>query len=362
MGARPLLLVGTKKGVFIGRAVDDDPESTNFSFTGPHCSGTWSFCAVRYDDSTGTIYAGGQSNWYGPAIWRSQDLGQTWDHSSEGLIYADGPSIEQVWSLAVHNGALYAGVDPAGLFRSDDGGRTWTELTSLRAHPTSATWRPTNGGLPLHTILPRAQDGSRVPSESGGSPDALLYAALSSGGAYRSADGGRTWDPAAPAPDACIHALAGSSRAGDPLYQQNHAGIFRSDDAGASWVDVSEGLPSLFGFPLAVHPTDPRTVYAIPLAGAAEGQRVVPESGVAVWRTRDAGATWQPLTNGLPQGRTFLTVLRGGLAALPEQGDSASIFFGTPTGQLFGSADDGDTWSLVARGLPAIYAVSGALV
>src|SRR5829696_5927321 len=111
------------------------------SFTGPHCAGTWSFNAVRYDEATGTIYAGGQSNWYGPAVWRSDDLGKTWEHTSEGLVYADGPSIEQIWSLAFVNGSVYAGVDPAGLFRSDDRGRTWSEVTALRAHDTSVGWR-----------------------------------------------------------------------------------------------------------------------------------------------------------------------------------------------------------------------------
>jgi photosystem II stability/assembly factor-like uncharacterized protein len=366
----PLLVVGTKKGVFIGHpeGVASAGESAageshpKWRFTGPHCAGTWSFFALCYDESTRTIYAGGQSNWYGPAVWRSQDLGETWRHSSDGMSYPDGPSIEQVWSLRRVNDTLYAGVDPAGLFRSDDDGDSWSEVTALRAHPSSASWRPTNGGLPLHAILPSPRDA------------ATMFAAISSGGVYRTVDSGRTWEPATPAQHPCVHALVGaagaaaasataaSADAASPMYQQNHAGVFRSDDSGASWEDVSAGLPSRFGFPLAVHPRDPRTVYAAPLAGASEGERHMLEDGVAIWRTRDAGATWESLAQGLPSGRTYLTVLRGALAVGQAGQAPASVFFGAPTGLLFGSVDEGDTWFDVTRGLPPIYAVSCAFI
>ena len=354
-----MLLIGTKKGVFIGRAAAAERGPRAWRFSGPHCSGTWSFYDVTYDSSTGTIYGGGQSNWYGAAVWRSPDLGATWDHSSDGLAYPEGPGIEQVWCVqpAADRGALYAGVDPAGLFRSEDGGKSWSEVGALRARRAHDGWRETNGGLPLHAILPRAQDGGT---------EAQVAVAISAGGVYRGVpsgcgdgqSGGWSWERSAAAADTCVHALV--QDAAGALYQQTHAGVWRSDDDGASWSDVSEGLPSRFGFPLAAHPRDPGTVYAVPLQSGIEGGRYVSDDGMAVWRTRDAGATWHPLTSGLPHGRTFLTVLRGALAVDALQ--PAGVFAGTPTGQIFGSADEGESWFEVTRGLPPIYSVACAVV
>ncbi len=351
--AQPALLVATKKGLFIGRS---DAGRREWQFTGPHCSGTWAFYAVAFDPATRTIYGGGASNWYGPAVWRSGDFGETWEHSSVGLSLDQGQlPVEQVWRILPAGEALYAGTDPAGLFRSDDGGRNWTELPGLRAHSTSARWHTTNGGTPLHAILPRDHDSLHSTGSTG---NAWLFTAISAGGVYRTADGGHTWEPCTEAQDTCVHGLAGSFDGGGPLYQQNHAGVFRSDDAGASWTDISAGLPSRFGFPLAVHRRDARIVYAAPLAGAREGDRHMPESGVAIWRTRDGGESWQSLSNGLPVGRTYITVLRAALAV--DGMEPAGVFFGTPTGQLFGSADEGDTWFEVARGLPPIYSLACA--
>jgi photosystem II stability/assembly factor-like uncharacterized protein len=185
-----------------------------------------------------------------------------------------------------------------------------------------------------------------------------LWVAISAGGVYGTCDGGESWQPASAAGDACVHALV--SAADGTLYQQNHAGVWRSNDGGATWADVSDGLPSRFGFPLAAHPRDAGTVYAVPLEGPAEGHRRVPEGRMAVWRTRDRGESWEPLTRGLPAGPTYLTVLRGGLAV--DRCEPAGVFAGTPTGFLFGSVDEGETWFDVARGLPAIYSVACATV
>jgi hypothetical protein len=372
-----LLLIGTKKGVFIGRAAAAQRAPSAWKFSGPHCSGTWSFCDVTYDPDTETIYGGGQSNWYGAAVWRSPDLGATWDHSSEGLSYPDGPGIEQVWRVRRIGETLYAGVDPAGLFRSEDGGRTWAEVTALRQTGRVDGWRETNGGLPLHAILPHRQDGG-TKTDGPSDRDAPLLVAISAGGVYRGTPGGRTgstdstgstrqnghtgeswrWERTPAAGDACVHALVRT--ADGALYQQSHAGVWRSKDGGASWSDVSEGLPSRFGFPLVAHPHHPGTVYAVPLQSGIEGGRYVSDDGLAVWRTRDAGGSWERLSNGLPQGRTFLTVLRGALAT--DSLEPAGVFAGTPTGQVYGSADGGDTWFEVTRGLPPIYSVSCAVV
>ncbi|HET7770042.1 MAG TPA: exo-alpha-sialidase, partial [Chloroflexota bacterium] len=288
MSETHLLLVGTKKGVFIGRAAAAQRGPGAWRFSGPHCSGTWSFYDVTYDAESETVYGGGQSNWYGAAVWRSRDLGATWDHSSEGLAYPDGPGIEQVWRVRRAGETLYAGVDPAGLFRSEDGGLRWSEVSALRARGASDEWRQTNGGLPLHAILPRPQDG-------GTKSDAPLVVAISSGGVYRSAPGGRTngtastdgggseWERSPMAGDACVHALV--QTIDGALYQQSHAGVWRSTDGGASWSDVSEGLPSRFGFPLAAHPRAAGTVYAVPLQSGIEGGRYVSDEGMAIWRT-----------------------------------------------------------------------------
>jgi len=344
VSVKSVLLVGTKKGVFIGRS---DDARRAWRFDGPHCSGTWAFNDVRYDDSSRSIYAGGASNWYGPSVWRSADLGVTWTHSGDGLTYGDGgPAIEQVWRVQPAHGALYAGVDPVGLFRSEDGGQTWAEVAPLRAHPSADGWQATNGGMPLHAILPHTQDAQQ------------MWVAISAGGVYKTVDGGRAWVPAAPAQDACVHALVQTTDGA--LYQHNHAGVWRSADLGDTWTDVSSNLPSRFGFPLVAHPRDPHTVYAVPLQGGVAGERYVPGGQMAVWRTRDAGASWSALTQGFPQERTFLAVLRGALAV--DTLDPAGIYAGTPTGHLFGSVDEGDTWFEVTRNLPPIYSVSCAVV
>lgn len=326
------------------------------------------------------MYAGGASNWYGPAIWQSHDRGQTWTHSSEGLTYGDdGPEITQVWCVTPAQGALYAGVEPAGLFKSGDGGASWQHVAGLRRHPSLSEWQETTGGLCLHAVVPHPDDPQQ------------LWVAISSGGVFHTGDGGESWERCAtpiepvdllagaaqPGQDGrqlqplhpCVHALAlapsvraAESAAGRDegssvrLYQQNHHGVYRSDDGGQHWLDVSGGLPSRFGFPLAVHPRDPHTVYVVPLESDEPGRRHVPGGNMAVWRSRDAGAHWQSLANGLPQERTAMSVLRGALAVDPL--DPAGVYLGTTTGQVFWSADEGETWRMVPARLPPIYSLA----
>jgi hypothetical protein len=380
---RVLLLLGTKKGVFVA---ESDARRAAWQVCGPLTSGTWAMYHVGWgagaptgeDSGSRTIYAGGASNWYGPAVWQSHDLGHSWRLSSEGLTYGDdGPEITQVWCVTAAHGALYAGVEPAGLFRSDDGGATWRHVAGLQAHPSRPAWRPAAGGLCLHAIVPHPSDPRQ------------LWVGISSGGVFHTRDGGRTWDrcaaivppdaadeageqgaeqgragaaPAAPAVlHPCVHALALAGAAAGPservrLYQQNHHGVYRSDDGGRRWVDISAGLPSRFGFPLAVHPRHPDTLYVVPLESDEPGRRHVPGGAMAVWRSRDAGAHWQALTDGLPREGTSLSVLRGALAL--DSLDPAGIYAGTTTGQVFWSADEGETWQALPARLPPIYSIA----
>lgn len=345
------LLIGTKKGAFVLAE-----NRAGWDVTGPLCE-AWPINHVIGDPETGTIWAGGGNEWFGPAVWKSTDLGATWTHSSEGLKYAEGEDpIKAVWSLAKVGGSLYAGVEPAGLFRSDDNGETWTHLPALRNHPTRDKWMPGGGGLILHHILPHPQDPKQ------------LWIAISAAGVYHTADGGENWEPRNkgtrqdyapedqryPEVGQCVHAL--SMAAGNPerIYQQNHCGMYRTDDGGRNWVSIEPGLPSTFGFPAIAHPTDPETLWLFPLNGDQLG-RTAPEGKVAVWRTSDAGATWADLRAGLPQTNAHLTVLRQAMATDGQA--PAGIYFGTTSGAVFGSRDEGESWACLAEHLPTITSV-----
>ena len=289
-------------------------------------------------------------------------LAQTWTHSSEGLAYAAGEEpIKAGWSLAVANGSLYAGVQPAGLFRSDDGGENWAQISGLRDHPTRPQWQPGGAGLILHSLVIDPDDHDR------------MWVGISAAGVFHSADGGKTWEPRNkgtrsdfmpegqryPEFGQCVHNVVMAPGTRDRLYQQNHCGMYRSDDAGKSWQSIEAGLPSSFGFPAAAHPRDPDTVYLLPLNGDIRG-RYVPDGKAAVWRTRDRGDTWQAMRNGLPQENAFFGVLRQAMAT--DRLDPAGIYFGTSSGTLFASADEGDTWTPIAEHLPTILSVETMVV
>ena len=365
---RTILLLGTKKGVFLA---ERDGRRADWTMRGPLTSGTWSMYSTGFGQSLDvdrpTIYAGGASNWYGPAVWKSQDWGQTWTHSSEGLTYGDeGPEISQIWCVTAAHGFLYCGVEPAGLFRSADGGASWEHVAALREHPSCSAWRPTNGGLCLHAIVSHPADPQQ------------MWVAISSGGVFYTADGGHSWERqaavaqtgGAPSPDThelhpCAHALsmtllADGARDTPRLYQQSHDGVYRSDDGGQTWKDVSGGLPSRFGFALAVHPRDPQTLYVVPLENDGSGSRHMPEDNPAVWRSRDAGAHWQALSNGFPKGRASISVLRGALAL--DSLDPAGVYLGTTTGQVYWSVDEGETWQSLPARLPPIYSVAALAI
>jgi photosystem II stability/assembly factor-like uncharacterized protein len=347
------LLIGTKKGAFL---LDGTPTRDDWHLRGPFCV-TWPINHVVGDPATGTIYAGGGNEWFGPAVWKTTDFGATWTHSSEGLAYAEGETpIKSVWSLAMAGPRLYAGVEPAGLFASDDSGGTFSPFAGLQAHPTRPHWQPGGAGLILHSIVPHPADPAR------------LWIGISAVGVFETADAGATWhtrntgtrcdyEPEGqkyPEFGQCVHCIVMPATASETLYQQNHCGMYRSADGGRSWQSIENGLPSSFGFPAATHPRDANTLFLIPLNGDIAG-RYVPDAKAAVWRTRDGGGTWTDLRQGLPQRDAYFGVLRQAMAT--DTQTPAGVYFGTNTGLLFASADEGESWRCIANFLPPIYSV-----
>jgi photosystem II stability/assembly factor-like uncharacterized protein len=350
------LLVGTKKGAFI---LESDATRADWKLRGPLCEG-WPIHDLIVEPGSGAILAAGGSPWYGPAVWRSEDGGESWAHSSSGMTYGDdGPPIPTVWSLAAADSSLFAGVEPAGLFRSEDRGTTWTHVEGLTNHPTRSTWQPGAGGLILHSIVPHPTDPART------------WVGISSVGTFETRDGGASWEPRNkgvragfnpdpyPVTGQCVHHLVAAAGEPDTLYQQNHCGVYRSDDGGASWIEITEGLPSEFGFPMVTDPRDPDTAWVIPLNGADKG-RFMPDAHAAVWRTRDRGASWTRSDDGLPTHDAYLSVLREAMAR--DTLDPVGIVFGTSTGQLWQSTDEGDSWRMITDTLPEIWAVEAVVV
>ena len=357
MTSRLHILLGTKKGGFV---LVGDPGREGFEVRGPFCE-TMALQHLAWDPAQGAMLGAAGSSWYGPTVWRSTDLGATWSQSSQGLTYGeDGPAITRVWNITPAHGALYAGVEPAGLFRSDDGGVSWTHVAGLREHPSRPDWQPGNGGLILHSIVPHPTDTAR------------MWVGISAVGVFHTDDGGLTWEArnqgvrAVGAPDPypetgqCVHKLGLHPDRPEVLFQQNHSGVYRSDDGGVTWQDINAGLPSTFGFPLVVHPHDPATIFVAPLNGDDRG-RYMPDGAAAVWRSRDGGASWAAM---LRRACPSATPTSASCARPwpPTRSTRSGVYVGTSTGQLFGSRDDGDTWRLLADFLPPISSVESALV
>ena len=357
---RAILLVGTAKGAFF---VESDASRTSWDIRGPLCEG-WPIHDLIVDPGSGAILAAGGSPWFGPAVWRSEDLGETWTHSSSGLTYGDGAAgdpVATVWSLATGpDGTILAGVEPAGLFRSTDRGATWEHVEGLTNHESRPTWEPGAGGLILHTIVPHPTDAERT------------WIGISAVGVFETQDGGATWTPRNsgvradfmpdpfPVTGQCVHKFASAAGEPETLYQQNHCGMYRSTDGGLTWTDLSaNGLPSQFGFPLTAHPRDPKTFWIIPLNGADRG-RFVPEASAAVWKTEDRGDTWRRNADGLPQHDAYLSVLREALAH--DTLDPVGVAFGTKSGQLWHSRDEGRSWERITADLPEIWAVESLVL
>jgi photosystem II stability/assembly factor-like uncharacterized protein len=356
MADRILLLVGTKKGAFI---VEGDETRDRWDVRGPTCEG-WPIQDISVDRPTGRLYAGGGSPWFGPTVFRSDDLGRTWSQSSAGLTYGDdGPKITAVWNVTAAHGTVWAGVGPAGLFRSEDGGETWSHVEGLTNHPTRPGWQPGAGGLILHSIVPHPTD-----------PD-HLWIAISAVGTFETTDGGKTWTARnkgiradfmpEPLPETgmCVHKLVAAAGEPEHLYQQNHCGVYRTFDGGASWEEITGSLPTDFGFPMVTHPRDPQTAWTIPLTQPDKG-RYMPDGKAAVWRTEDGGDSWIRGDRGLPQEDAYLAVLREAMAR--DELDPVGIYFGTSGGQLWGSRDGGESWSSITTTLPPIWSVEAMRV
>jgi photosystem II stability/assembly factor-like uncharacterized protein len=356
---RTVLLVGTRKGLFM---LESDADRRDWEIRGPLCEG-WPIYHAVHDADSGAIYAAAASEWHGAAVWRSADLGETWELSSEGINYGeDAPKLSKVSSLTAAQGRVLVGAEAVGIFESKDGGATWSLLSRLDGEPGSEGWNdPANqppGHLGVSATMPSADDPSH------------FWAIVQGVGLFETTDDGASWTPRNkglrrdwPPPENeeigfCVHSLGMSPVDNSRFFQQNHVGVHRSDDGGHSWTEITEGLPSEFGFASALHPHDRDTFYVIPL-DPGHG-RIMPDGHAAVWRTRDAGSTWQRLDRGLPHEDAHLGVLREGMTI--DTQDVPGLYFGTSTGQVFASADEGDSWSEIASYLPAISSVEVATV
>jgi photosystem II stability/assembly factor-like uncharacterized protein len=360
------VLLGTHKGGFMLRS---NAARERWKLEGPFFGGEdvhHLMLDTRPNPDGGhTMHAAVNSMWWGPGVRTSRDMGATWEEPEVGVKFAEGgdKTVARIWQITPgpesRPGLLYAGVDPGALFRSEDAGRTWSEVSALTEHPTRSQWNPGAGGLMVHSIVPHPTDPSRV------------HVGISAAGTFETTDGGETWEPRNkgvladfmpegqqfPEVGQCVHHLAAAPGNPELLYQQNHAGQYRSGNGGRDWIDISEGLPSRFGFPLLVHPHDDDTVYVIPEQGPEF--RAPVGAQFAVYRSTDRGARWKKLTRGLPKD-AYIKTYRQCLAT--DRMDDAGIYVGTSTGQLFASFDDGTSWELMWDMLPPIYSVEAAMV
>ncbi|MEU8540434.1 exo-alpha-sialidase [Streptomyces sp. NPDC048717] len=356
-----LLTVGTRKGLFTGRR-----KNGRWTFDDPHFNAQ-AIYSIGIDTRRARprILVGGDSAHFGPSVFHSDDLGASWTEPACPAVkfpLDTGVSLERVWQLhpapAHSPDVVYAGTEPAALFRSADGGESFELVRPLWEHPTRDRWMPGGGGEAVHTVVTDARDADTV------------TVAVSAAGVFRTRDGGASWVPAnrgvsavfLPDPDPefgqCVHKVAQDAGDLDRLYLQNHWGVFRSDDGGGSWTDIGGGLPSDFGFAVVAHPHRPDTAYVFPIN--ADTDRVPAGRRCRVYRTSDAGATWEPLTRGLPGGDHYGTVLRDAMCT--DGGEPAGVYFGNRNGEVYGSADDGDSWELLVEHLPDVLCVRATVL
>ena len=357
-----LLLVGTTKGAFILRS---NAQRTRWELGGPYFHGHAVY-ALAYDARAGRrrIWASTSSFW-GTLLRSSDDFGKSWTNPQQAPVRfpADtGVSLKNIWQITLgppdEPNVLYCGVEPAALFETRDTGESWSLVRGLFDHPHRPRWLPGNGGLALHSIVLDPTNKQR------------MYIAISSGGVYRTEDAGATWTAqnrgirAVFMPDKypefgqCVHKIALHPARPERLFLQNHWGVYRSDNCADEWTDIANGVPSDFGFPIVMHPHNPDCVYILPVE--SDEFRCSCDGRLRVYRTRNAGASWEALTRGLPQKQAFETVVRDAMTV--DSFDPAGIYFGTRSGQLFGSRDDGKSWNKIHDGLPSIVCVRSATI
>jgi hypothetical protein len=384
------VLVGTRKGAFV---LEADGQRKKWDVSGPHFGG-WEIYHVKGSPADPErLYASQSSGWFGQIIQRSDDGGKTWHQPGTPLSEGQKPpsgiaksesnkfaydassetgkpltthqwydgsqrpwEFKRVWHLEPSRAdpnMVYAGVEDAALFRSTDGGENWAELSGLRGHGTGPQWQPGGGGLCLHTIIEDPKDPKRI------------FVAISSAGAFRTDDGGTTWKPInrglrsdyIPDADAeighCVHHVAMHPSRPNVLFMQKHWDVLRSDDAGDSWKEVSGNLPSDFGFVIDVNANEPETIYVVPIK--SDSEHFPPDGKLRVYRSRSGGNEWEALTKGLPQADCYVNVLRDAMAV--DSLDKCGVYFGTTGGQVYASADAGDTWAPIVRDLPPVLSV-----
>jgi hypothetical protein len=382
------VLVGTRKGAFI---LESDGTRKKWDVSGPHFAGWEMYHLKGSPADPNRIYASQTSGWFGQIIQRSDDGGKTWlqPGTPPGEPPAPGPpkaasnkfvydasaetgkpltthqwydgtqrswEFKRVWHLEpslTDPNTVYAGVEDAALFRSNDGGENWHELPGLRGHGTGPNWQPGAGGMCLHTIILDPSNPQR------------MWIAISAAGAFRTDDGGATWKPInrglhsqyIPDPNAevghCVHHVAMNPKRPGVLFMQKHWDVMRSDDAGDNWKEISGNLPTDFGFVIDVHAHEPETIYVVPIK--SDGEHFVPDGRLRVYRSRTGGNEWQALRKGLPQRNCYVNVLRDAMAV--DSLDQCGIYFGTSGGQVYCSADAGDSWAAIVRDLPGVLSV-----
>lgn len=359
-----LLAVGTQKGLFLARRRGGG----RWEVDGPHFP-MQAVYSVGVDTrrSVPRLLVGADSSHFGPSVLHSDDLGATWREPAAPAVRfpADtGASLERVWQLHPAGpeapDVVWAGTQPGALFRSQDGGESFDFVRALWEHPQRPRWEAGFGGQAVHTVVTHPAD-----------PD-LVTVAVSTGGVYRSRDGGGSWAPSNTGVQAtflpeeqrypefgqCVHKIAQDAADPERLYLQNHGGVYRSDDGGGRWTGIAGGLPAEFGFAVAAHKHRGGVAYVFPVA--ADSFRMPPEFRCRVYRTQDAGGTWTALSDGLPQEPSYTVVLRDALCT--DDADPGGVYFGNRNGEVYASADQGDSWEQVASHLPDVLCVRAAVV
>jgi len=360
------VLVGTKKGAFV---LSSDASRKTWKVDGPHFAG-WEIYHLKGSPADpDRLYASQSSGWFGQVLQRSNDGGKTWEAAGNEFKYQGTPGthawydgsphpweFKRVWHLEPSlkdPDTVYAGVEDAAFFKSTDGARTWTELPGLRTHESAKGWAPGAGGLCLHTIVIDPTNTDR------------MFIAISAAGVFRTDDAGKTWRPAnrglksntMPEQEAevghCVHRIAMHPSRPKTLFMQKHWDVMRTDDGAESWQDIGGNLPTDFGFVVDVHAHEPNTVYVIPIT--SDSHHFVPDGKLRVYRSRSGGNEWEALTKGLPQKDCYVNVLRDAMAI--DSLDSCGVYFGTSGGQVYASADAGDTWAPIVRDLPPVLSV-----